>query len=291
MKKLSGVFPALPTPFTAEGKVNAKSLEALVKRNLLKGVDGFYVCGSTGESLLLSKEERKYILDIVADTVGGAKPLICHIGCLSTADAIELARHAESKVAAVSSIPPIYFKYSYDEIKGYYYDLADSIGTGIILYNIPVLTGISLNDDNLADFFIDERFVGLKHTSNDFFSMERARVRFPDITIFNGYDELFLAGLSMGADGGIGSTYNVMPEKFVAMANLMRRGELEQARLIQREANAVIKEFVKIGVIPALKACLTLMGIDAGDARKPFQKVSEAQRESLVQNVLPLLEY
>ena len=291
MKKLTGVFPALPTPFTAEGKINAKSLEALVKRNITKGVDGFYVCGSTGESLLLSTEERKYVLEIVADTVGGAKPLICHIGCLSTADSIELAKHAENKVAAVSSIPPIYFKYSYDEIKGYYFDLADSVDTGMILYNIPVLTGISFNDDNLADFFVDERFVGLKHTSSDFFSMERARARFPNITIFNGYDELFLAGLSMGADGGIGSTYNVMPEKFVAMASLMRQGELEQAKLIQRDVNSVIKEFVKIGVIPALKACLSLMGIDAGDARKPFQKVSNEQIEALVKNVLPLLEY
>lgn len=291
MKKLSGVFPALPTPFDAEGKVNAKALEALVKRNMLKGVDGFYVCGSTGESLLLSKEERKYVLDIVADTVGGSKPLICHIGCLSTADAVELARHAENKVAAVSSIPPIYFKYSYDEIKGYYYDLADSVGTGMILYNIPVLTGISFNDDNLADFFADKRFVGLKHTSNDFFSMERARARFEEITIFNGYDELFIAGLSMGADGGIGSTYNIMPEKFVAMAGLMRKGEIQQARLIQSEANAVIKELVKIGIIPALKACLTLMGIEAGDARKPFGKVSQEQKEALVKNVLPLLEY
>jgi len=121
--------------------------------------------------------------------------------------------------------------------------------------------------------------------------MERARARFEEITIFNGYDELFIAGLSMGADGGIGSTYNIMPEKFVAMAGLMRKGEIQQARIIQSEANAVIKELVKIGIIPALKACLTLMGIDAGDARKPFGKVSQEQKEALVKNVLPLLEY
>lgn len=290
MKKLKGVFPALPTPFSKDGTVNGKALESLILKLLGDGVDGFYVGGSTAEAFLLTEDERKYIIDVAADTAGGKVPLICQIGSISTDRAVELAKHAEKrKAAAVSSVPPFYFKFSFDEIKGYYFEITDNVSLPMIIYNIPVYSGISFSFENINEFFSDERFIGIKHTSNDFFMLERIKSAYPEKTAFNGYDEMFLAGLSMGADGGIGSTYNFMPDKYIGMRELFLRGDMASARDLQKEANAVIAELIKVGVLPGLKEILRLSGFDFGDCRKPFRQLTGSEKDYFKNSVYPLI--
>lgn len=134
MNKYNGIIPALITPYTKEGKINEKSLEKLVKLNLDKGVNGFYVGGSTAEAFMLSLEERKYLLDIVSDTAKGQATIINHVGCISTDEAIELAKHAEKVGAdAISAIPPFYYKFSYEEIKNHYLDIVNSVNLPMII--------------------------------------------------------------------------------------------------------------------------------------------------------------
>jgi len=290
MKMLKGVFPALPTPFSKDGKVNGKALESLILKLLGDGVDGFYVGGSTAEAFLLTEDERKYIIDVAADTAGGKVPLICQIGSISTDRAVELAKHAEKrKAAAVSSVPPFYFKFTFDEIKGYYFEITDSVSLPMIIYNIPVYSGISFSFENINEFFSDKRFIGIKHTSNDFFMLERIKSSYPEKTAFNGYDEMFLAGLSMGADGGIGSTYNFMPDKFIGMRELFLRGDMASAHDLQTEANAVIAELIKVGVLPGLKELLRLSGFDFGDCRKPFRQLTGSEKDYFKSSVYPLI--
>lgn len=115
-------------------------MQKIVKMNLEKGVDGFYVGGSTAEAFLLSLYERKHILELVAVEAGGKCSIISHIGCISTDQAIELGKHAERVgVDAILSIPPFYYKFSFNEIKKYYTDIADQVNLPVILYNFPAL--------------------------------------------------------------------------------------------------------------------------------------------------------
>jgi len=282
MKRFQGIFPALLTPFDKNGKVYYPALEKLVEMNLEKGVDGFYVCGSTAEAFLLEDEVRKEILEHVIEYNAGRGTIIAHIGTISQERAVELARHAEKAGAdAVSSIPPFYYGFSFECIQNYYFAIADAVSIPVIIYNFPANSGVKLTTENVRVFLNDPRFLGVKHTSNDFFMLQQMKGIRDDVVIYNGYDEMFLSGIAAGADGGIGSTYNFMAEKFIAIRKHMLAGELVKAQAIQKQANNIIEELIRLNVMPAEKAALEMMGIEMGDCLKPFPSLTAGQKEEL----------
>lgn len=278
MKKFKGIYPALITPFDKNGRINPEMIQEVVESCLKKGAAGFYVGGSTGESYLLSKEERKDMIEEVVKAVHGRGQVIANIGMFATEHGVELAKHAESLgVDAISSVPPFYFQFSMDEYVQYYNDLADSVNVPVIIYNIPAMSGISFKNSDIESFFANERIIGMKHTSYDLFQLERVRKEFPEKSIFCGHDELFLSASAVGAEAGIGSTFNFMTEKFVAIQKLIAENRWSDAAVIQSEANAVIEVLCEIGVFKGVKAALKLQGLDCGDCRKPFQSLKPEQ--------------
>ena len=289
-EKFKGIFPSLLTPFDENDRVNTKVLEELVDYNLKKGVDGFYVGGSTAEAFLLTEEERLLVMKTVSERAKGKCTLIAHIGCISTAQAIRLAKAAqEMGYDAVSSVAPFYYKFSFNEIKKYYFDIVDAVSLPMLIYNFPAFSGVNLTVDNIKEFLNDDRFIGVKHTSNDFFALEQFKAAFPDKLVYNGYDEMLLAGLSMGADGAIGSTFNFMAEKFIKIRELLAQNDLARAQKIQKDANIIIQALCKVGVMQGEKAVLDALGFDFGPARAPFAPLTEAQKKELLDVVLPLL--
>ncbi|NLG37375.1 MAG: N-acetylneuraminate lyase, partial [Clostridiales bacterium] len=128
-----------------------------------------------------------------------------------------------------------------------------------------------------------------KHTSSDFYMLNRIKARFPDKLVFNGYDEMFVSGMAMGADGGIGTTYNFMAEKFINMWTLCRQGQYEKARAVQSRANEIIEALLSVGVLPGTKEILRLMGLDVGVCRRPFRTLRDAEREMLRRAAAELL--
>ncbi|MCL1951693.1 MAG: dihydrodipicolinate synthase family protein, partial [Oscillospiraceae bacterium] len=174
MKDLQGVFPALITPFDTDGQVNEDALRQLVRLGLRQGVSGFYVGGSSAEAFLLTQEERRRILETVTDEAAGEAAIIAHVGCMSTGQAIELARHAEACGAdAVSSVAPFYYPFSFEELKRYYLDILDSCGLPMVVYNFPGASGVSLKLEQMAELVAHPRVIGVKHTSSDYFLLER----------------------------------------------------------------------------------------------------------------------
>lgn len=278
MKKLNGIIPALLTPFASDGRINKKALRQLVKMNINKGVAGLYCCGSTAEAFLLSTDERKEIVETVTEEVNGRCAVIAHIGTISQETAIELAKHAERAGAdAISSIPPFYYNFSFIEIKSYYYSIVDKVSTPMIIYNFPAFSGVTLTAEKASQFLCDERFIGIKHTSSDFYALNSFKKSYPDKLVFNGYDEMFLSGLTMGADGGIGSTFNFMAEQFIEIKKLFDEGHLNEAREIQTKVNNVIDVLCKVGVMPGEKAILNFMGLEFGVCRKPFKEITDEE--------------
>ena len=277
MEKFKGIFTALLTPFDQTGKINFDSLEKLIEFNLVKGINGFYVCGSTGEGMLMSTAERIEILKFVSKINSGRATLIGHVGTICTNDAIEMACVAESLgYDAISAVAPFYYGFSFEAIKAYYQDIVSSVNLPMIIYNFPNSGGFNFTSGMAEDFFADERFIGIKHTSQDLYTLERFKKLKRKIIVYNGYDEMLLAGLTMGADGGIGSTYNFMPDKILAIYNNFKAGKIEKARAVQGEVNDIISELIKYGVFNSEKEILTKLGIPMGECRKPFLPLTDA---------------
>jgi N-acetylneuraminate lyase len=139
----------------------------------------------------------------------------------------------------------------------------------------------------MSAFLEDDRFIGIKYTSNDFFTMEQCKSKFPNKIVYNGFDEMLLCGLSMGADGGIGSTYNFMANKFVKIQKLFNEGNIAEAQKVQKEANRIITILCKVGVMQAEKEVLNQLGFDFGVCRHPFGEPTEEQKALIAKEITP----
>ncbi len=276
---LKGILPALLTGFTDDvSAIDPERVRSLVRHLMKQGVHGLYVGGSSGEMLLCSVEERKQLLEAVLAETQKKITVIAHVGCTGTRETLELARHAEKAGAdALSSVTPLYYAYTFEDVRHYYEALAAETSLPVIIYNIPARTGMTLNADQLHELLVIPNIGGMKFTSSDFFQLERLRAEHPDKIFYNGSDEMLLSGLSAGADGGIGTTYNFQAHRMLAIYRLYHEGKMQEALAVQSKANAMIAVLLKLGVLPATKAMLAIGGLPFGECRAPFSPLTEEQ--------------
>ncbi|NQT58096.1 MAG: N-acetylneuraminate lyase [Bacteroidetes bacterium] len=277
ISRFKGIFPALLTPFDEKGKINRDSVQKLVDYCLDQGVDGFYVGGSTGEAFLLTLEERKELIEAALEANAGRKTVICQVGAVGTAMAIELAKWAETKGAdAISAVAPFYYPFTKDQVINHYMAVTDSVSLPMIVYNIPGLSGVNLTEDDFKRLYKHKRIIGVKHTHHNLFEMERIKSIDPERLIFFGFDEVTLAGISMGADGAIGSTFNLMAGDFIKLKKLFSEGKNTEALEVQKGINEIISVFLPLGIFAALKYALTSRrDIPMGDVLAPFTPLDE----------------
>ncbi|MDR9889694.1 N-acetylneuraminate lyase [Pseudenterobacter timonensis] len=277
-KDLRGVMPALLTPFDAQQQLDIDSLRRLVRFNLSQGIDGLYVGGSTGEAFVQSIAEREQVLEVVAEEAKGKITLIAHVGTVSTEESQQLARAAcRYGFDAVSAVTPFYYPFSFEEHCDHYRAIIDAAeGLPMVVYNIPALSGVKLTLDQINTLVTLPGVGALKQTSGDLYQMEQIRRAHPDLVLYNGYDEIFASGLLAGADGGIGSTYNIMGWRYQAIANAVREGDNATAQRLQSECNKVIDLLIRTGVFRGLKTVLHYMDVVSVPlCRKPFAPVDE----------------
>ncbi|QDK17590.1 N-acetylneuraminate lyase [Leclercia adecarboxylata] len=275
---LKGVMPALLTPFNDQLQLDTQSLRQLVRFNIAQGMDGLYVGGSTGEAFVQSIAERQEVLEIVAEEAKGKITLIAHVGTVSTHESQQLAQAASRfGYDAVSAVTPFYYPFSFEEHCAHYRGIVDSAeGLPMVVYNIPALSGVKLSLDQINTLVTLPGVGALKQTSGDLFQMEQIRRAHPDLVLYNGYDEIFASGLLAGADGGIGSTYNVMGWRYQGIVKALKEGDIATAQALQTKCNEVIDLLIKVGVFRGLKTVLHYMGvIEVPLCRKPFAPVDE----------------
>ena len=283
-----GIYTALFTPFDGAESVNHDTLRNLVRLNRLNGISRFYVCGSSSEMTLLSVGERKEMLR----TVLSEKPDYCiaHVGSQNFHDSTELARDASSAGAdAVSSVVPFYYKYTIDETAYYYAKLADASGLPVVLYNIPSLSGVDLSEKQLETLIAPEHIRAVKFTSRDLYLLERVKRAYPEKTVLNGCDEVLFSGLAAGADGAIGATYNIMPDKASALYMAWQRSDNRRCRCLQTQINDVISLILPLTGRKGARALLRMKGFDVGESRQPFLPLTREQLDTLRQKALPLI--
>ena len=275
---LKGVMPALLTPFNDQQQLDTQSLRQLVRFNIAQGMDGLYVGGSTGEAFVQSIAERQEVLEIVAEEAKGKITLIAHVGTVSTHESQQLAQAASRfGYDAVSAVTPFYYPFSFEEHCDHYRGIVDSAeGLPMVVYNIPALSGVKLSLDQINTLVTLPGVGALKQTSGDLFQMEQIRRAHPDLVLYNGYDEIFASGLLAGADGGIGSTYNIMGWRYQGIVKALKEGDIATAQALQTKCNEVIDLLIKVGVFRGLKTVLHYMDvIEVPLCRKPFAPVDE----------------
>jgi len=262
--KFTGVMSALVSCIDEQENVKEDSMRALMRWHLREGFSGFYLTGGTGEGVVLQKETRKRIVEIAADEAKGKCSLIAHVGAIDLKTAVELAKHAgEVGMDAVSSVPPFYFNYGEEEIRDYYKALSDASGLPVMMY--ATSAGVKITPEMMDRMMDIPGMIGLKWTNYDYYTMRRIKeLRGGNINVINGPDECLLCGLAMGADGGIGANYNIMPKVFMQIYNNFKAGNLAAAQEAQYKANRLIELIIRSGFICAIKDLLCMLGYDCG---------------------------
>ena len=283
MMKFSGVMPALVSPLDANENINVPVLKQLLNDLLAKGADGFYLCGATGEGIAIAPEQRMILAEEAIKTVDGRKPCIVQVASGNFEDAIRLAKHAEKVGAtAISATPPLFFSYDKDDVYNYYKKLADAVSIPMMIYYNPA-AGFHINADIAAKMFEIDNVTAIKWTSSDYYQMMRLKdITNGEMNIINGPDEMLLMGLSAGADGGIGTTYNFMFDIIRGIYDNFVKGDIETAREYQTRAIRIISVLLGYKIIPAAKAVLEAQGYAVGNATFPMKRYSDEEKATIV---------
>ena len=276
-KLVQGIWPALCTPFNDKLELSISSVKPLVQHLIDAGSNGFFICGGTGEGREMTVSERSAMCKAVTHETGGQVPVIFHVGVTTTEEAVTLASKARSLGAdAVASIAPIDRPNNLEaavrhytaiggasEVPFYVYWLARDVESQITakrfldsMSSVPNFRGIKFTDPN---FFIFQQLIDLSEGK---------------INAITGPDEMCVAGLAMGSDGAIGSTYNIMPKIFLRMYQYFQNNRLEDATRMQVQANRVIALLISVGVLAGIKMMLNWQGIPVGPPRPPTNRMS-----------------
>ena len=279
-EKYRGVFPAFYACYDEEGNVSRERTAGLAEFYRSVGIKGLYVTGSSGECVYQTTEERKAILEAVVEAVGKDMTVIAHIAAPATRDSIALAQHAERLgVDAIAMLPGFYYGLKEPMVHKYWNDVLDATDeVPMFIYNIPGTTnGFNLSTGLFEKMLATGRVAGVKNSSGAVQDILRFRMAGgEDVAIFNGPDEQYLAGRVMGASGGIGGTYGYMPELFLKLEELIGKGEMDRASVLQKEITGLIYDTLATSSLyAAAKAVLKLRGVECGGVRAPFLPLEE----------------
>jgi 4-hydroxy-2-oxoglutarate aldolase len=289
---LSGVYPALTTPFAADGSVSLSDLKYNIERYNSTGLAGYVVIGSTGESVLLSRSETESILATVKEAAGQGKRLIAGTGAESTAETIERTKRAAElgyHFALVKT--PYYYKPAYrpEVLIAHYRRVADASPIPILLYSVPIFTGVTLEAPEVATLSEHPNIVGIKDSSGHVMRVgEMVAAAQADFQVLTGSAPTLLAGLTVGAKGAILALASGLPEKCIELFELARAGNIERARELQNVVLKISKVVASEHAIAGLKFLMDKRGYRGGIPRQPLVPISEAYQQRIVESLASL---
>ncbi len=287
MNKLKGLIAAPHTPFDSNNQVNYAVIDQIAALLIEQGVTGAYVCGTTGEGIQCSVEERKAIAERWVKAADGKLDIILHTGALSIVDTLELTRHAETlDILATSAIGPCFFKpSSVADLVNYCAQIAEAAPSKGFYYYHSGMSGVNLD---LEQFLIQgeqriPNLSGAKFNNVDLYEYQRAlRVANGKFDIPFGVDEFLPAGLAVGAIGAVGSTYNYAAPLYLKIIEAFNQGKHSEVQALMDKVIALIRVLVEYGGVAAGKAAMQLHGIDAGDPRLPIRALTAQQKADVV---------
>jgi 4-hydroxy-2-oxoglutarate aldolase len=289
---LSGIYPALTTPYAADGSVSLSDLKYNIERYNSTGLAGYVALGSTGESVLLSRSEADGILATVKEAAGQGKRLIAGTGAESTAETIERTKRAAElgyHFALVKT--PHYYKPAYqpDVLIAHYRRVADASPIPVLLYSVPIFTGVTLEAPEVGVLAEHPNIVGIKESSGHVMRVAEMVAAAPaDFQILTGSAGTLHAGLTVGAKGAILALASALPEKCVALFELVRNGQSEKARELQQILLRASKFIQSEHAIAGIKFVMDRRGYRGGIPRLPLVPLSEAYNQRIVEALATL---
>jgi 4-hydroxy-tetrahydrodipicolinate synthase len=286
MKILKGVVTPMVTPFLENGEVDYAALRKLTSRLIDAGVNGLYPCGTTGEGVLLTLEERKRVAETVVQETGGRVAVYIQTGAMNLDDTVDLSRHALSCGAdGVGVVTPSFYRISQQAIIDYYSALSDELPADfpIYLYSIP---DNALNDilPSTAETLANScpNIAGIKYSGDDFVQLEAyTEIRNGTFSVLAGNDRAFAAVLAAGCDGTVSGLSNIFTELVVSVYTAFRNNEIDKAIQLQKKVYTSSICLFNGFFLAGLKAGLGLRGMPVGKLRKPLPDLTPQQYDAL----------
>ena len=295
MKHLQGIVVPIVAPFDDAGRVDTEALKKLCDFLIEHGVHGLYPCGTTGEAVLLTDEERKIIGEVVVEHVKGRVPVFLHVGAASTQATMRLAQHAVDIGAdGIAAVTPYYFTLSQEALVQYYERIVSVIPSDYpcYIYNIPSCTGNDITPaavSHLAQRY--PNIVGIKNTMSDILRTQEYLTCREDFSVMLGNDALIALGVLSGCDGAVSGNAQVAPELFVSLYNAANAGDWERALALQKQAIQVSKLLQNGGNFSLFKHALAHRGVPVGEVREPLAKVCQAEAAEIMAKLDALKVY
>ena len=284
-KQLFGIVTATVTPLNEDGQLNLSALSRLNHFLIEKGIHGLFPCGSTGEGVLLSTEERKKVAEGTVKDAAGRVPVVVHTGSIRLSEAIELTFHARDIGAdGAALVPPYYFTVDDQTIFQFYSTIASKLTDfPLYVYNIPPNVKNSVSPKVLTQLQSKyPNFVGVKDSSGDFMNFINFKMAMPeDFCVLMGNDAQIYASLLMGAKGAVAATSVAFPEVVVEIYENLKAGNRDKALKAQERVarlRAVLRSYPPIA---AYKRALEFRGIPAGPPRLPLRPMTPQETERL----------
>ena len=274
------------TPFDEKGDIDESKLAELVGWVEERGVDFIVPCGSNSEAELMTAEERARVVEIVVESA--SVPILAgtgHPGLRESTIQTELAASAGADAALI--VTPFYFSHSQEDMAIYYKKLAELVSIPVYLYSVPKFTHVSLEPDTIAELSDDENIKGMKDSSgnSDLFQQEVEVTKEKDFDMLVGAGGIYAQALEMGATGGVLALANIAPEKCSEIYQLYKKGDSENAKILNDELVELNRGVTGTYGISGLKAAMEMRGAPAGFSRSPHRGVGGAEKEGL-QNLL-----
>ena len=287
--KISGVIVPMLTPFSNEGQIDERRTAALVDFLIERGISGLFPLGTTGEGPLLTTAERQQVAEWVIRFAGQRVPVIIHTGIITTAETIELTRHARDAGAdAAAIVPPYFYKINDDALYEHYAAVARAVPDfALYLYNNPGVTPNILSTElvvRLAQEF--PNYIGLKDSSGSLATLFASRsLQDGAFNTASGPDGLMMAGQAIGLDAAVSGNGNYIPELIVALVTATKNGDLEAARMYQAQLDEARRLLGDGADLSLFKAMCAKRGVNVGTVRAPLRTASTEKIEACWQAI------
>ena len=280
----SGIFPPLVTPFRDE-EFDRDAYRANIEILNDTRLAGYVVLGSNGESVYLSDKEAVEVIETAVSSRAEDKAIIVGTGRESTRATIESTHRAAAAGAdAALVVPPSYYKEAMTPtvLETHYRAVADAAEIPVLLYHVPKFSPIVFQADMVRRLSGHPGIIGMKDTSQDMIFLTRCLSDCPDdFTIYVGTANILLAGLTLGAAGGVLALANIAPEECVTLCDLFEAGRVAEARALQQKLLPVNQAITVHYGISGLKHAHDLLGMSGGETRRPLLPLASEDREAL----------
>ena len=282
----SGIYPPLPTFFTANDELDLRTLREHIRRIAESGIAGYVVMGTNGEAVHLNNDERVRVIETTRATAGEQALILAGCGEQSTRASIVLCRQAARAGANFALIlPPFYYKGRMDSkaLIAHYRAIADSSPLPVVIYNMPAsAAGLDLDATTICALAEHSNIVGVKDSAGNMAKLSQVVASTPPrFRVFAGSAGYLLPALAVGAVGAVAALANIFPREVCRLQELFENGQMEEARTLQARLAPANTAVTSTYSVPGLKAALNILFDYGGSPRSPLQPLTEQERNKL----------